>query len=98
MVVIPPGTDLQRFHPPTRGWSKPAIQPAIDRFLQRPNKPMILALSRADPRKNIRTLLRAGADKGSINTAAVNDPDLVSRAAEKFGAQCIVVAIDAKRV
>ncbi|MEH3147654.1 MAG: imidazole glycerol phosphate synthase subunit HisF [Methylobacterium frigidaeris] len=48
--------------------------------------------------EDIRTLLLAGADKVSINTAAVNDPDLVAAAAEKFGAQCIVVAIDAKRV
>ena len=47
---------------------------------------------------DIRTLLRAGADKVSINTAAVADPDLVRRAAAKFGTQCIVVAIDAKRV
>jgi cyclase len=46
----------------------------------------------------VRALLEAGADKVSINTAAVNDRDLVRRAAEKFGAQCIVVAIDAKRV
>ena len=45
-----------------------------------------------------RTLLAAGADKVSINTAAVADPDVVRRAAERFGAQCIVVAIDAKRV
>ena len=43
-------------------------------------------------------MLEAGADKVSINTAAVNDRDLVRRASEKFGAQCIVVAIDAKRV
>ncbi|RVU14048.1 imidazole glycerol phosphate synthase subunit HisF [Methylobacterium oryzihabitans] len=48
--------------------------------------------------EDIRTLLLAGADKVSINTAAVNDPDLVAAAADKFGAQCIVVAIDAKRV
>ncbi|MBU6282060.1 imidazole glycerol phosphate synthase subunit HisF [bacterium] len=47
---------------------------------------------------DIRTLLRAGADKVSINTAAVSDPDLPRRAAAKFGTQCIVVAIDAKRV
>jgi len=46
---------------------------------------------------DIRTLLKAGADKVSINTAAVADPDVVARAAEKFGTQCIVVAIDAKR-
>ena len=46
---------------------------------------------------DVRALLLAGADKVAINTAAVNDPDLVARAAEKFGAQCVVVAIDAKR-
>ena len=47
---------------------------------------------------DIRALLRAGADKVSINSAAVNRPELVKEAAEKFGNQCIVVAIDAKRV
>jgi imidazole glycerol-phosphate synthase subunit HisF len=48
--------------------------------------------------EDIRTLLASGADKVSINTAAVNDRDFVKQAAEKFGDQCIVVAIDAKRV
>jgi cyclase len=48
--------------------------------------------------EDIRKLLQAGADKVSINTAAVNDRQFVARAAEKFGVQCIVVAIDAKRV
>ena len=47
---------------------------------------------------DIRNLLLAGADKASINSAAVADRDIVRRAAEKFGAQCVVVAIDAKRV
>ena len=47
---------------------------------------------------DIRKMLMAGADKISINTAAVHNPDFVSEAAEKFGSQCIVVAIDAKRV
>ncbi len=47
---------------------------------------------------DIRALLLAGADKASIMTAAVQDRDFVSRAAEKFGSQCIVVAVDAKRV
>lgn len=46
---------------------------------------------------DIRDLLRAGADKASIQTAAVNDPELVSRAARAFGSQCVVVAIDAGR-
>jgi len=45
---------------------------------------------------DIRNLLLAGADKVAINTAAVKDPDFVRKAAEKFGGQCIVVAIDAK--
>jgi cyclase len=48
--------------------------------------------------EDIRTLLLAGADKVSINTAAVENPDFVLRASERFGSQCIVVAIDAKRV
>ncbi len=47
---------------------------------------------------DIRNLLLAGADKASINSAAVADRDIVRRAAEKFGAQCVVVAIDAQRV
>jgi imidazole glycerol-phosphate synthase subunit HisF len=47
---------------------------------------------------DVRELLRAGADKVSINTAAVADRSFVARAAEKFGNQCIVVAIDAKQV
>ena len=47
---------------------------------------------------DIRKLLLAGADKVSINTAAVKNPDFVAEAADKFGDQCIVVAIDAKKV
>ncbi|WP_299868870.1 imidazole glycerol phosphate synthase subunit HisF [uncultured Hoeflea sp.] len=47
---------------------------------------------------DIRKLLLAGADKVSINTAAVNNPEFVAEAADKFGDQCIVVAIDAKKV
>lgn len=47
---------------------------------------------------DIRDLLKAGADKVSINTAAVENPEFVRQAAERFGTQCIVVAIDAKRV
>jgi cyclase len=48
--------------------------------------------------EDIRQLLLAGADKVSINTAAVHNPDFVRQAAEKFGSQCIVVAVDAKSV
>jgi len=47
---------------------------------------------------DIRDLLNAGCDKVSINTSAVKDPYFISRAAEKFGSQCILIAIDAKRV
>ncbi|MDI6642147.1 MAG: imidazole glycerol phosphate synthase subunit HisF [Elusimicrobiota bacterium] len=47
---------------------------------------------------DIRSLLHAGADKVAINTAAVKNPELIKVAAKKFGSQCIVVAIDAKRI
>jgi len=47
--------------------------------------------------EDMRRILRAGADKISINTAAIQNPDLISEGAEEFGNQCIVVAIDAKR-
>ena len=51
-----------------------------------------------DSIERIQKLLRAGADKVSLNSAALKDPTLVSRAARRFGTQCITVAIDAKRV
>jgi imidazole glycerol-phosphate synthase subunit HisF len=47
---------------------------------------------------DVRTMLRAGADKVSLNTAAVADPELIRKSSEMFGSQCMVVAIDAKRV
>ena len=47
--------------------------------------------------EDMRAMLHAGADKISVNSAAIRDPDLISRGAEAFGTQCIVVAIDAKR-
>jgi imidazole glycerol-phosphate synthase subunit HisF len=46
---------------------------------------------------DVDALLRAGADKVSVNTAAVHDPSLLARCADRFGTQCVVVAIDAKR-
>jgi imidazole glycerol-phosphate synthase subunit HisF len=46
---------------------------------------------------DIQDILRSGADKVSLNTSAVNDPSLVQKAAERFGSQCVVVAIDARR-
>src|SRR5262245_52073748 len=47
---------------------------------------------------DFRRILKAGADKVSINTAAVQNPDLISRAAQQFGSQCVVVAMDPRRV
>ncbi len=47
---------------------------------------------------DVREMLLAGADKVSINTAAIREPELISRSADAFGVQCIVVAIDAKRI
>jgi len=47
--------------------------------------------------EDFRMILREGADKISINTAAINTPELISEAADKFGSQCVVVAVDAKR-
>ena len=46
---------------------------------------------------DFKEILREGADKVSVNSAAIDDPTLVARAADKFGSQCVVVAIDAKR-
>src|SRR4030042_2050081 len=47
--------------------------------------------------EDIRNLLRAGADKVSVNTAAVKDPPFVERASKRFGSQCVVIAMDAKK-
>jgi sucrose-phosphate synthase len=58
MKVIPPGVDLSRFSPPDESWSRPAIADDLDRFLADPEKPMILALARADTRKNFEGLMR----------------------------------------
>ncbi len=59
MTVIPPGVDLTRFYAASADWSTPPVYASIARFLREPDKPMILALSRADERKNIATLVRA---------------------------------------
>lgn len=59
MRVVPPGTDLVQFHPATGTENKSAISGEINRFLSDPDKPMILAISRPDHRKNIVTLIEA---------------------------------------
>ena len=70
MVVIPPGVDLQRFHPPKRGERLPPIAGPVFRFLRHPKKPMILALSRPDERKNVGTLVRAFGENADLREAA----------------------------
>ena len=70
MRVIPPGVDLQRFQPPRKGQRRPPIAKTLDRFLQNPKKPMILALSRPDERKNIATLVRAYAENPDLTELA----------------------------
>ena len=47
--------------------------------------------------EDFKVLLREGADKISINSSAINTPELIGNAADKFGSQCVVVAIDARR-
>ena len=59
MEVIPPGVDLSRFSPPEPSWSRPTVADELDRFLTDPTKPMVLALARADERKNFEGLIRA---------------------------------------
>ena len=70
MQVIPPGVDLSRFSPPGPSWSRPTIEEELARFLNDPNKPMVLALARADERKNFEGLIRAfGETEGLRNIA-----------------------------
>ncbi len=70
MVVIPPGVDLSRFRPPRRSDPLPDYAAEIHRFLRYPRKPMILALSRADERKNIATLVRAFGENQQLHDLA----------------------------
>ena len=70
MRIIPPGTNLDRFQPPKGNEQDAEIARGVHRFLREPDKPMILALSRADARKNIATLMHAYG----------NDPELQERA------------------
>ncbi|MBI5040215.1 MAG: HAD-IIB family hydrolase [Gammaproteobacteria bacterium] len=82
MVVIPPGVNLERFHPPRRNQQDPPIAAELNRFLSEPHKPLILAVSRADERKNIATLVRAYAehpqlrDKANLAIVAGNRDDI----------------------
>ncbi len=70
MRVIPPGTDLQRFFPPTgKEWRSP-IARELGRFLREPKKPFILALSRPDTRKNITSLVTAYGESSALQKMA----------------------------
>ncbi len=70
MEVIPPGVDISRYRPPEKDEKPPAIATELARFLREPDKPMILALSRADERKNITTLVRAYGESRELQKKA----------------------------
>ncbi|MGD8309251.1 MAG: HAD family hydrolase [Chromatiales bacterium] len=70
MAVIPPGTDLERFHPPSGDERGTPIAAEIARFLKDPDKPMILALSRPDERKNIASLVDAYGESPALQELA----------------------------
>ena len=69
-AVIPPGTDVTRFSPPQRDLTEERAAGLIDRFLREPAKPLILAISRPDARKNLRRLLAAYAGSQSLRELA----------------------------
>jgi len=70
MIVIPPGTDLKQFYPPGPPDPPFPFTESVRRFLRNPDKPLILALSRADPRKNIQTLLEAYGESEALRRGA----------------------------
>ena len=70
MRVVPPGTDLEQFFPPRGDEKSSNIAHELRRFLQQPNKPMILALSRPDPRKNIVSLIEAYGESPALQQVA----------------------------
>ena len=70
MRVVPPGTDLEKFYPPEGNERGSAIYHDITRFLQEPDKPIILALSRPDQRKNINTLVEAYGESEELKQMA----------------------------
>ena len=76
--------------------ARDAIDDVISRTAEQVFIPLTVGGGVREP-DDVRRLLRAGADKVSLNTAAVRDPELLSRCADRFGTQCVVIAIDAKR-
>ncbi len=70
MQVIPPGVDLERFQPPAQHDDDSAVEDSLNRFLDHPERPQILALSRADERKNIGTLIKAYGEHPTLRKLA----------------------------
>jgi sucrose-phosphate synthase len=70
MRVVPPGTDLAQFYPPVGDEKKSPIAMVLKRYLSQPNKPMILALSRPDPKKNLVALIEAYGECPALQKAA----------------------------
>ncbi|MDZ7804605.1 HAD-IIB family hydrolase [Thiohalophilus sp.] len=70
MEVIPPGVDIGRYRPPEQDEKPAEIATELQRFIQKPEKPMILALSRADERKNITTLVKAYGESSELQKKA----------------------------
>nr|VFJ93626.1 MAG: sucrose-phosphate synthase [Candidatus Kentron sp. H]VFJ94397.1 MAG: sucrose-phosphate synthase [Candidatus Kentron sp. H]VFK01047.1 MAG: sucrose-phosphate synthase [Candidatus Kentron sp. H] len=70
MNVVPPGTDLTRFYPPLGGEDETPVADEIARFLRDPDKPMILAVSRADERKNVSALVQAYGESPKLQEMA----------------------------
>lgn len=70
MVIIPPGTDLEQFHPPAFADTDNSFSKVLEKFLNEPDKPMILALSRPDERKNIVGLLEAYGESPRLQAMA----------------------------
>jgi sucrose-phosphate synthase len=68
--IIPPGVELDRFYPPDRPASRMPIVEELQRFLKDPDKPMIVAMSRPDERKNLRTLVRAYSEHRELSSIA----------------------------
>jgi sucrose-phosphate synthase len=70
MAVVPPGTDLTQFHPPEAEKERFKFWKSLERFLHKPDKPIILTISRADERKNIQSLLEAYGESTQLQNAA----------------------------
>ena len=70
MTVIPPGTDLHKFQPPDHSEAQSDMAKTLARFLTNPDKPIVLALSRPDERKNITTLIKAYGESDELQAAA----------------------------